>query len=141
MRFTTGSPIANYGSTSACPGRLTNCRTSSCAADVYIAAAPPTDGAQYLLQAMAVGLPVIAAEGANYDQFIEHERNGLILPLADQRSWTEGICTLFETPQRAAQWREQGRRKAQYNFCSTTMVQEHLKLFQCIADSKRRGQG
>ena len=90
---------------------------------------------------MAIGLPVIAAEGATYDQFIEHERSGLILPLANQRSWAESICNLFEMPQRAAQWREQVRRNVQYNFCSTTMIQGHLRLFQRIADSKRRGPG
>ena len=81
------------------------------AADVFVAPAPATEGAQFALEAMAAGLPVVAADGPDYRGVVEDGASGLLVPPGDCSALAKALTSLFDAPQLGAQWGLAGRRR------------------------------
>jgi glycosyltransferase involved in cell wall biosynthesis len=54
-----------------------------------------------LMEAMLWGLPCIATNISGNNDLIEHNKNGLLVPVADISSLTNAICHLLSQPRRA----------------------------------------
>jgi glycosyltransferase involved in cell wall biosynthesis len=108
------------------------------AADVFVAPTPATEGAQFALEAMAAGLPVVAADGPDYREVVAHGASGLLVPPGDGPALAKALTTLFDAPQLAAQWGSAGRRRVADDFSPARTAQLHLELFQRIVAGKRR---
>jgi glycosyltransferase involved in cell wall biosynthesis len=108
------------------------------AADVFVAPTPATEGAQFALEAMAAGLPVVAADGPDYREVVEHGVSGLLVAPGDGPALAQALTSLFDAPQLGAQWGLAGRRRVADDLSAARATQLHLQLFERIVACKRR---
>ncbi|MEM0129414.1 MAG: glycosyltransferase family 4 protein [Thermoplasmata archaeon] len=62
-----------------------------------------------LLDALALGTPVVASRVGGIPEFVEDGRAGLLVPPADGRALGEALVRLWQDPARAAAWGRYGR--------------------------------
>jgi len=82
-------------------------------ADVYCS--PALGGESFgivLLEAMAAGAPVVASDIPGYDETIERERDGLLVPPGDPGALAQAVVRVLGDPMLAASLRDAGLRKA-----------------------------
>lgn len=94
------------------------------------------------IEAMALGLPVVASDLPALREVIEHERTGLLVPACDPPRLAEAIADLLDDPDRARRFGGQGRDRFARRFTLTRSVERMLGLYSAVhADrSFTRGQ-
>ena len=100
------------------------------AADVFVLPSREEGMSIALLEAMANGLPIVAADIPGNRTLITSSENGLLVSPDDPAALATAIGSLLDTPTRAAQYGEAARRRIQQEFVLSTMVNRHLELFQ-----------
>lgn len=70
---------------------------------------PYTVGLTTLVEALALGLPIITTANKNYPIDVEREGAGFSVPFEDVRSWVEAIRFLISHPEQAKKMGEKGR--------------------------------
>jgi glycosyltransferase involved in cell wall biosynthesis len=94
------------------------------AADVF---AMPSIGEPFglvYLEAMAMGLPVVALESGGAPEVIVHGTTGLLSPPDDLERLAENLGTLLSDPDRRAHMGRAGRRRVETHFTSTRMAMD-----------------
>ncbi len=81
-----------------------------------------------ILEAMAVGTPVIATNIYGIPELIEDGVNGKLVPIKDSDSITNAIEFIYDNPAIAAGYAEASRKKAQF-FNIDRMVKEYEELY------------
>jgi glycosyltransferase involved in cell wall biosynthesis len=71
---------------------------------------------QSLLEAMALGLPVLASDAGGNPDLVEHERTGLLVPPLDPAAWARGLERLLGEPALAARVADAGRDRVRGEF-------------------------
>jgi glycosyltransferase involved in cell wall biosynthesis len=89
-----------------------------------------------VLQAMAAGCPVVATEIPAHRELIEHEREGLLVPVEDPAALAEAIGRVWSQPELASQWAEAARARTAREFPLAGMVQAHVGLFEGLVRSR-----
>lgn len=69
-----------------------------------------------VLEAMASGLPVVAADAGGVPDLIRSEEDGLLLPPGDTARWVEGVGGLLEEPARRARLAGRARAAVETNW-------------------------
>jgi len=89
-----------------------------------------------LLEAMALGVPVVAFDcPTGPAEIIEHGRNGLLIPPQDAGALADGICELIDDPQRRTAMRAAAREgSARYSMPEVRAQWE--QLFAALADAR-----
>lgn len=75
-----------------------------------------TVGLTTLVEAFALGLPVISTRNPKFEMDIEHEGAGLYAEFKDSSSWQKAISYLYEHPDAAGQMGRQGRLVAEQTY-------------------------
>ena len=84
-----------------------------------------------LLEAMAAGVPIVASDIAGYRQVVEHGCEGLLVPPADEHALAHALVDLLREPERRAEMRECGKRKAaQYDW--SIIAQRVLEYYSAL---------
>lgn len=99
------------------------------AADLFVLPSREEGMSVALLEAMATGLPIVASDIPGNRTLITDGENGLLARPDDPESLAATICSMFDTPTRAAQYGEAARRRAQQEFPQSRMVERHVDLF------------
>jgi glycosyltransferase involved in cell wall biosynthesis len=87
---------------------------------------------QALLEAMALGKPVIAsAAGGNLD-LVRHETDGLLVPPLDRGAWAAAIERVLGDASLAVRLGEAARRTARVTFSLDRTVERTLQLYQSL---------
>jgi glycosyltransferase involved in cell wall biosynthesis len=89
-----------------------------------------------VLEAMAAGLPVVAARSAAVCEQVEDGVNGFTVSSTDPREMADRIEFLLKTPESAASLGGAGRRLVRERFSIEKMVHRYSELLQ--ADSALR---
>jgi glycosyltransferase involved in cell wall biosynthesis len=66
---------------------------------------------QVVIEAMALGRPVIATNGGGIPEIIENGRSGLLVPMGDSPSMADAISQLLSNPTQAAEMGKLGRQR------------------------------
>ena len=98
--------------------------------DCFVLASTRTEGVpQSLLQAMAVGCPVVATAVGGIPELVRHGVNGLLVPPGDPAALAAAIRTLLTEPARAGEMAEQGRALVRSGFSHTHAVECLERLY------------
>lgn len=103
------------------------------AADVFVSAAPDFGATQALLDALAAGLPVVAADTPDLREIVADNVAGHLLPPDQPQRWTATLSELFESPAQLAQLGQAARTQISAVAPLERTVDEHLKLFKQLA--------
>ncbi|HYD39569.1 MAG TPA: glycosyltransferase family 4 protein [Anaeromyxobacter sp.] len=84
-----------------------------------------------LLEAMAAGRPVLAADVEAHREILQHGREGELLPLTDAGAWARALVRLGREPARGAAYGERGRNAVQ-RYAWPGVAREILNLYRSI---------
>jgi glycosyltransferase involved in cell wall biosynthesis len=82
-----------------------------------------------LLEAMALGIPVVATSIDGNQRLIDDRENGLLVPPDDPESLASAIIEQWENIDRAVQMGLAARRRVEQQFSIEAVAREHLALF------------
>jgi len=89
-----------------------------------------------LLEAMAVGCPVVATRVGGIPDIVAHGTTGLLVPPQDDRALAEAILTLLRDRSRRAAYGEAARRHVNGRFDVDTMVRNIERLYDEVWQEK-----
>jgi glycosyltransferase involved in cell wall biosynthesis len=87
---------------------------------------------QALLEAMALGKPVIASDAGGTTDLIRHGVDGLLVPPMDATAWASAITRLLQDQRLALRLAESGRLRARVTFSLDHTVQRTLALYRTL---------
>jgi L-malate glycosyltransferase len=88
---------------------------------------------QSLLEAMALGKPVIASAAAGNLELVRHDGDGLLVPALDAAAWATAIDRLLGDAALAGRLGAAARRTARETFALERTVDRTLALYQALA--------
>jgi phosphatidylinositol alpha-mannosyltransferase len=91
----------------------------------------PTAAPRPLLEAMAAGRPVLAADVDVHRELLQHGREGELLPPAEPGAWARAFVRLGREPARGVAYGERGRIAAQ-RYAWPGVAREILNLYRAI---------
>ena len=94
-----------------------------------------------LLEAMAVGLPVIATKVGGNPEVVASEATGQLVPASNPTQLATAIIDLCLSPDRCQQWGAAGRKRVEDCFSVDRMVRDYERLYDEIAAAKPRRKG
>jgi phosphatidylinositol alpha-mannosyltransferase len=100
-------------------------------ADVVCATAQGPSGGVTLLEAMAMGKPVLASDVEGYRDVLQHGREGELLSPRDPGTWARALVRLAREPVRASAYGERGRMAAQRH-AWPVVAREILGLYRAL---------
>ena len=88
-----------------------------------------------VLEAMAMGKPVVATEVGGVPELIIHEKNGLLIPPDDAETLAHTLCDVLKNPQKQTALGRAARHHAETTFNREAKRDELEALFQSIVDN------
>jgi glycosyltransferase involved in cell wall biosynthesis len=92
--------------------------------DVFVQPSFTEATSNVLLEAMAMGLPVVATDVGGTAAIIEHEVTGLLVPAGDSAALAKAVIRLAETPELAGRLGTAARARVRARFGMGRMVTE-----------------
>ncbi len=100
--------------------------------DVFVLASRREGFGGAVVEAQAVGIPVVACHTGGLPEVVQHERNGLLVPPRDPAALAEAILRLLADPQLRTRLGANGRRHAE-KFSIEASVEKNLQLYQTVS--------
>jgi glycosyltransferase involved in cell wall biosynthesis len=85
-------------------------------------------------EAMACGLPVVAADTSAMPELIDRGQGGHLCPIDDLDGFAAAIRQIAAVPEEAARMGEYNRAKVESDFTLSRMVDEYRALFEELLD-------
>lgn len=89
-----------------------------------------------LMEALAIGLPVIATDISGISELVEHGKSGLLVPERDAVALADAIIHLIQNPDLSSELGENGRRKILVDF---NLEKNSKRLHELIIQHSRDG--
>ncbi|MCH7527839.1 MAG: glycosyltransferase [Planctomycetes bacterium] len=102
------------------------------AADLFVLSSRYEQMSNALLEAMAVGLPVVATDVGDSARMVEHERSGLITPPADVDALGRAVARMIDNPELRRRFGERARRRVVEEFGVDKMVDRYTSFYQSL---------
>ena len=93
-----------------------------------------------MLEAMAVGTPVVAADVHGINEQIEDEESGLLFDAGKPGQLAERIIEVLRNPRSARARAVQAKRRVQKQFEARRMALQHRDLYRRVSEKKKRQQ-
>lgn len=90
-----------------------------------------------LLEAMALGIPIIAARVGGLAEVIQDESTGLLVPSQEAKALAQAICRLHREPVLRSQLGNQARRLQQAEYSLEAMTERYLTIYRQLMESSR----
>lgn len=101
--------------------------------DVVVhASVRPEPFGMVIIEAMAMGKPVVATEGGGPSEIITHGKSGILVPRGDSESLASAIRILLENAIHAKELGEAGRRVVVERFTSSQQAQEIMRIYRSL---------
>lgn len=111
-------------------GSTSNVHSFLQSADIFVLPSLEEGFSNALLEAMAVGLPIVATDvGGNAEALKE---TGLLVPARDSIALAEAIASLIEDPSKGARLGQSARERALSEFHAGAMVSHYIDLFHVL---------
>jgi len=90
-----------------------------------------------IIEAQAIGVPVIASNLGGIKDIIDNEQNGLLVPAQDPAQMAEAIIRLLKDKQLAFSLAKKAREKVEKEFSLKLMFEKTLKTYKEICQEKK----
>lgn len=85
-----------------------------------------------LLEAMALGKPIVASKVGGIPEIVQHEKTGLLVKPADVEELCHGLLTLWQNPDTCRQMGEEGKKRVAESFSLTRMMERLYGLYDSV---------
>jgi L-malate glycosyltransferase len=99
------------------------------AADLFVLSSLSEGISVTLLEAMAVGLPIVATEVGGNPEVVEHDVTGLLSPRSDFRALAENLTALLQDSARRKAFGDAGRARLLERFTQERMHRGYINLY------------
>lgn len=82
-----------------------------------------------MMEAMAVGIPMVGYDIPGVDKLIEHKKTGLLVPYGDKEGFVKSCHMILNDPVLANELKVAARAKVEKEFSAERMSNEYLELF------------
>ena len=86
---------------------------------------------QVILQALAMGKPVITTNIGSICEVIKHKKTGLIIPLKDPQAIAEAVLELYKNPELRKKLSERGQKLVRQKYSFNKMIDKIEKIYHC----------
>ncbi len=104
---------------------------------VYVHASEAEAAPMSVLEACAIGLPVVATDVGGTRDFIEHGKTGLLVPTKSPSSIVAAVGRLLESPDEARNMGVAGTRRIRERFSLEHCVEEHLRIYSAALNGRQ----
>jgi glycosyltransferase involved in cell wall biosynthesis len=111
------------------PGQASNVADAFRNADLFVLPSREEGMSIALLEAMALGIPVVASSILGNHRLVDHAEHGLLVPPDDPESLGRAIIEQWENLDRAVQMGLAARHRVEQQFSIEAVAREHLVLF------------
>ena len=98
-------------------------------ADVFVHPSWAESFPYVILEAMAVGLPIVASDVGGVGEALANEESGLLVPPGDRKALAQALSSLLDDAGRAARMGDAGRRRVEQRFTRTAMIDRLLEVY------------
>jgi len=102
--------------------------------DVLLSTSGYEGQSNVILEAMTLGVPVVATDIPGTRELITHRESGLLVPVGDRVGFAREVCRLIDDRPLAEQLTAAARRKVERQFSVERMIDEHVKLYGELLD-------
>jgi glycosyltransferase involved in cell wall biosynthesis len=88
-----------------------------------------------VLEAMASGVPVVAANVGGVPDLVAPERTGLLFDCLDETSMRDAAAALHSDPAKAARLAQSARQEAAARFHPAAIAARHLEIYREVLQS------
>ncbi len=89
-----------------------------------------------LMEACAMGVPVVSYDIDGVDQLITHKVTGLLAPLGDKEKLSELFVEVYQNPENALELGRAANSYVNEHYSGSRMAREYLALFNSLIESK-----
>jgi glycosyltransferase involved in cell wall biosynthesis len=87
-----------------------------------------------VLEAMAAGLPVVAADGGGNRELVIPGETGFLVPLKERAGFARSTLPLLENPEQARQFGAAGRRRLLANHGVDRMISQYTEMYRGVLE-------
>jgi glycosyltransferase involved in cell wall biosynthesis len=99
------------------------------AADIYVHTSVVEGFGIAIIEAMAIGLPVVATNVGGIPEIITNGENGILVPPENPQALAKAIVDLIEHPEKRKILAEKGKQHVKANFTYQIMVKEYMQVY------------
>jgi len=99
------------------------------ASDVYVSSSCHESFGKVLIEAMAIGLPVVATNTTGSKEIVEDGENGLLVPIGDSHALAKKILFLLNNPEKAKKMGEKGQQMVKEKFDQQKIIKQTIKFW------------
>lgn len=118
------------------PGFQEDVRPWLAAADLFVLPSYREGLSLALLEALAMGLPVVTTDAPGCRHAVQHGWNGLLIPPRDAKALAQAIWTLAQQPDLRQQMAKRSRQRAVQEFSQERIVHQYLQLYRHLLSSE-----
>jgi glycosyltransferase involved in cell wall biosynthesis len=100
--------------------------------DLLWSTSPYNNQSDSILQAMAAGVPVVAAENPCTRNLVIHQQTGFLAPLGDRAVFARHAHQLIEDPALAQRLGQAARERTERDFSTDNMIRQYLEIYRQI---------
>ncbi len=89
-----------------------------------------------ILEAMAMGLPVVATDVGGNPELVVHNQTGLLFPAGDEQKLADAICELINSREKAREMGQKGRKRAFDKFHPSFFANKMMNMYQQLYEPK-----
>tara|TARA_R110000823_G_C15844229_1_gene491506 strand:- start:797 stop:1099 length:303 start_codon:yes stop_codon:yes gene_type:complete len=90
-----------------------------------------------MMEAMAVGVPVVAYDIPGVDQLVEHGKTGLLAPFGDKAALAAYCKQVLDDPELAATLSRNAREMVNARYSAARMANEYEALFRKLTGKQK----
>ncbi len=100
--------------------------------DVFVLPSVNEPFGRAIVEAMAVGRPVVATASGGVPEIVVDGETGLLVPAEDPHALAQAMAVLLTDPQKAQQMGEKGRARAWQQFGADRVAKQVQELYNCM---------
>ena len=116
-------------------GRFDSVQEFLRAADVFVLPSHEEMMSMALLEAMAMGLPVVASDIPGNRRLVDSRKHGLLFPKGDLDAIAVSILLSLDEPAMASKWGLAARERVHREFSLSEMAERHIELFDSLSST------